>query len=134
MPLETLMAHIVTCGHPMFSVFPATSIILLFLTIVRTIFGLFHFTLNITPFTLHQIFFAYEKTQFSCTIKSIMCNNGRIRQRLFAPPPTYSTCAPQKHFPLPPRILPSSACPSGPLTPMCFWVQMLSKPSSHSHS
>jgi hypothetical protein len=74
MPLEILMAHIVTCGLPMFSVFPTTSIILLFLTSVRTIFGLFHFTLNLIPFRLCQNFL-YEKTQFGCTIKSILCDN-----------------------------------------------------------
>jgi hypothetical protein len=53
--LETLISHIVTCGFHQFLVFPTTSIISLFLMIVRTNFELFHFTLNLTPFSLCQI-------------------------------------------------------------------------------
>jgi hypothetical protein len=67
----------VTYGPPWFLVFPVTSIILLFLMISHTIFGPFHSILNLTPFKHSRNFFAYVKTQFGYTIKSVQCDNGR---------------------------------------------------------
>jgi hypothetical protein len=54
-----------------------TSIILLFLMIVHTIFGPFLCASNMKLFLPSPIFFAHTRTQFGTTIKSVQCDNGR---------------------------------------------------------
>jgi hypothetical protein len=91
-PPKTLILCIVTYGPLRFLVFPVTSIILLFLMIAHTIFGPFHFILNLTPFKHCQIFLLMLKPSLIAPSKVFSAITG-VNLTISLPAPSSSVIA-----------------------------------------